>query len=63
MKSLLITFLGALLLTTNVIAVDATVNYDNPKIVMEASKKLKDAMKGLDISEIPEDQMFQERGW
>ena len=43
--------------------VDATANYDNPKIVMEASKKLKDAMKGLDISEIPEDQMFQERGW
>ena len=43
--------------------VDATANYDNPKIVMAASKKLKDAMKGLDISEIPEDQMFQERGW
>ena len=43
--------------------VDATANYGNPKIVMEASKKLKDAMKGLDISEIPEDQMFQERGW
>jgi len=43
--------------------VDATTNYDNPKIVMEASKKLKEAMKGLDISEIPEDQMFQERGW
>tara|TARA_Y100000996_G_scaffold410949_1_gene394206 strand:- start:864 stop:1745 length:882 start_codon:yes stop_codon:yes gene_type:complete len=43
--------------------VDATTNYDNPSIVMEASKKLKEAMKGLDISEIPEDQMFQERGW
>ena len=43
--------------------VDATTNFDNPKIVMEASKKLKEAMKGLDISEIPEDQMFQERGW
>ena len=43
--------------------VDATTNYDSPNIVMEASKKLKEAMKGLDISEIPEDQMFQERGW
>ena len=43
--------------------VDATTNYNDPKIVMEASKKLKDAMKGLDISEIPDDQMFQERGW
>ena len=43
--------------------VDATTNYKDSKIVMEASKKLKDAMKGLDISEIPDDQMFQERGW
>jgi len=43
--------------------VNATTNYNDPKIVMEASKKLKDAMKGLDISEIPDDQMFQERGW
>ena len=43
--------------------VDATTNFDNPEIVMEASKKLKEAMKGLDISEIPADQMFQERGW
>tara|TARA_B100002051_G_C16730359_1_gene637861 strand:- start:495 stop:1367 length:873 start_codon:yes stop_codon:yes gene_type:complete len=43
--------------------VDATTNFDNPKIVMEASKKLKEAMKGLDISEIPDEQMFQERGW
>ena len=43
--------------------VDATTNYSDPKIVMEASRKLKDAMKGLDISEIPDDQMFQERGW
>jgi len=24
---------------------------------------LKPAMKGLDISEIPEDQLLQERGW
>ena len=43
--------------------VDATTNFDNSKIVMEASKKLKEAMKGLDISEIPDEQMFQERGW
>ncbi|MAV64061.1 MAG: pyridoxal 5'-phosphate synthase lyase subunit PdxS [Candidatus Marinimicrobia bacterium] len=43
--------------------VDATTNFDNPKILMEASKKLKDAMKGLDIADIPKEQMFQERGW
>ena len=29
----------------------------------KVSAGLKTAMKGLDISEIPEDQMFQERGW
>ena len=43
--------------------VQATTNFDNPELVMQASKRLKNAMKGLDISEIPEDQMLQERGW
>ena len=43
--------------------VDACTNYEDAKEVMLASKKLKNAMKGLDISEIPEDQMMQERGW
>ena len=43
--------------------VDACTNYEDAKKVMLASKKLKNAMKGLDISEIPEDQMMQERGW
>ena len=43
--------------------VDSCTNFDDAKKVMNASRKLKDAMKGLDISEIPEDQMLQERGW
>tara|TARA_Y100000996_G_scaffold191768_1_gene150011 strand:- start:601 stop:1482 length:882 start_codon:yes stop_codon:yes gene_type:complete len=43
--------------------VDACTNYEDAKEVMLASKKLKKAMKGLDISEIPKDQMMQERGW
>tara|TARA_B100002052_G_scaffold292148_1_gene313263 strand:+ start:3833 stop:4714 length:882 start_codon:yes stop_codon:yes gene_type:complete len=43
--------------------VDACTNYEDAKEVMFASKKLKNAMKGLDISEIPKDQMMQERGW
>ena len=43
--------------------VQATTHYNNPKKLMEVSTDLKDAMKGLDISEIPEDQMFQKRGW
>ena len=43
--------------------VQATTYYDDPDKLKEVSSKLKDAMKGLDISEIPEDQMFQKRGW
>tara|TARA_B100000700_G_scaffold308374_1_gene386009 strand:+ start:396 stop:1277 length:882 start_codon:yes stop_codon:yes gene_type:complete len=43
--------------------VEACTNFDDSEKVMLASKKLKKAMKGLDISEIPDDQMLQERGW
>ena len=31
--------------------------------LLKISTGLKPAMKGLDISEIPDDQMLQERGW
>ena len=41
----------------------ATANYEDPQIVAKASTGLKKAMKGLDISEIPEDERMQERGW
>ena len=40
----------------------ATFFNDNAKLA-QISTGLKSAMKGLDISEIPEDQMMQERGW
>jgi pyridoxal 5'-phosphate synthase pdxS subunit len=43
--------------------VEATANFDDPSIIAEVSKGLGDAMKGLEISEIPEDQRLQERGW
>ena len=43
--------------------VEATTHFKSPKILAKVSTGLKTAMKGLDISEIPEDQMFQERGW
>ncbi len=43
--------------------VDATTYYEDAKKLAEISAGLKDAMKGLDISEIPSDQMLQERGW
>lgn len=43
--------------------VDATTNFKNPEIVAKASTGLKTAMKGLDMSEIPESERLQERGW
>jgi len=43
--------------------VEATTNYDNPEILAKVSEGLLDAMKGLDISEIPKEQLLQERGW
>ncbi|MEE9116083.1 MAG: pyridoxal 5'-phosphate synthase lyase subunit PdxS, partial [Thermoplasmata archaeon] len=43
--------------------VEATTNFDDPSVIAEVSKGLGDAMKGLEISEIPEDQRLQERGW
>ncbi len=43
--------------------VESCTNFDDANKVMLASKQLKNAMKGLDMSEIPEDQMMQERGW
>ncbi|UCE65786.1 MAG: pyridoxal 5'-phosphate synthase lyase subunit PdxS [Candidatus Zixiibacteriota bacterium] len=39
----------------------ATTHYNDPKIVAEASKSLGLAMKGLDIKQIPEDQLLQTR--
>jgi pyridoxal 5'-phosphate synthase pdxS subunit len=43
--------------------VDATTYFTDASKLAEISTGLKPAMKGLDISEIPGDQMLQERGW
>ncbi len=43
--------------------VQATTYYDDPKKLAEISGKLKEAMKGIDIAEIPPEQRLQERGW
>ena len=43
--------------------VEAVTYADDPGKLADISSGLKKAMKGLDISEIPEDQMLQERGW
>jgi pyridoxal 5'-phosphate synthase pdxS subunit len=40
-----------------------TTHYLDFDIVAKASAGLRDAMKGLEISEIPEDQLLQTRGW
>ena len=43
--------------------VEATTYYDDPKKLVEISAELKEAMRGLDMSEIPEEERLQERGW
>ena len=43
--------------------VEATTHFRSPDKVLDASTGLKSAMKGLDISEIPEAERLQERGW
>jgi pyridoxal 5'-phosphate synthase pdxS subunit len=41
----------------------AAKNYDNPAKLLEASRKLGDAMPGLEISKIAESELLQTRGW
>lgn len=43
--------------------VEAVTYFDDPAKLADISAGLKKAMKGLDISEIPEGQKLQERGW
>ena len=43
--------------------VKATTHFNDPKIVARESAGLKKAMEGLDMSEIPESERLQERGW
>ena len=43
--------------------VESVTYYEDPDKLLYVSTGLKSAMKGLDISEIPEDQLLQERGW
>jgi pyridoxal 5'-phosphate synthase pdxS subunit len=41
----------------------ATTHYDDPAIVAKASEGLGDAMEGLEIKSIPENELMQNRGW
>jgi len=43
--------------------VKATTHYKDPAIIAEVSKKLGEAMPGLDIKQIPDDELLASRGW
>jgi pyridoxal 5'-phosphate synthase pdxS subunit len=43
--------------------VKATTHFDNPKVVLEASEELGEAMKGLDVRQLDEKELLQTRGW
>jgi len=43
--------------------VKATTHYDDPAVLLEVSRGLQPAMKGLEMSEIPEDERLAVRGW
>ncbi len=43
--------------------VKATTHFQDPEIIAEVSKNLGDAMPGLDIKQIPEQELLTPRGW
>lgn len=43
--------------------VRATTHYNNPEVLLEVSRGLQPAMKGLQMSEIPEEERLAARGW
>jgi pyridoxal 5'-phosphate synthase pdxS subunit len=43
--------------------VDATTHFRDPARLVEASRGLGEAMKGLEIGKIPEKELLQTRGW
>lgn len=43
--------------------VKATTHYDDPAVLLEVSRGLQPAMKGLQMSEIPEEERLAGRGW
>ncbi len=43
--------------------VQATTHYKDPEIIAEVSKGLGEAMVGIEIGQIPQDQRLAERGW
>ena len=43
--------------------VRATTHYQDPKVLLEVSEELGDAMPGLDVRTMPEEEKLQTRGW
>ncbi len=43
--------------------VQAVTHYQNPKIIAEVSRGLGEAMRGLELSEIPKEELLAGRGW
>ena len=43
--------------------VKATTHFDDPAVLLEVSRGLQPGMKGLEMSEIPEDERLAARGW
>ncbi len=43
--------------------VKATTHYQDPKIIAEVSKNLGEAMAGIDIKQIPTEELLASRGW
>lgn len=43
--------------------VNATTHFDDPSVLLQVSRGLRPGMKGLEISEIPEEQRLAARGW
>jgi len=43
--------------------VNSTTHFQDPKIIAEVSKNLGEAMTGLDIKQIPVEELLASRGW
>src|SRR3990172_5992276 len=43
--------------------VQATTHYNDPKLIGEAARGLGEAMRGLELSEIPQEELLATRGW
>jgi len=43
--------------------VKAAKNYNDPAMLLEASRELGEAMPGLDVSKLQESELLQTRGW